>query len=125
MESTETFRPERPSGGDHRGTVDPVEQMRAVLGEIADARRETTGMKAHTQGIDRLHEAEVPGRDLGLDREIELAEPPVPAPVAKHWSDTGGHGHADDDNAGSFRRRLPATSWVSGRALDGNCDPDS
>lgn len=43
-------------GGDHRGTVDPVEQMRAVLGEIADARRETAGVKAHTQGVDRWFE---------------------------------------------------------------------
>ena len=60
-----------------------------------------------------FEEAEVTGRDVGLEREVELAEAPALAPVAQVIAD--GRGHVDMLRLIADAQGAPMTSEVIDR----------
>ena len=102
----------------HRGHVGVVERALAVDGRVAGGEQQVVALTQRDlellgQVQDHLaaglraaglDEADVPGRDAGVEREVELAAPPPLAPVAQQRADTerrreGDVGHGGDGSA--------------------------
>jgi len=79
-------------------------------------------------GAPGLDEAQVPRRDVGLDRQVKLADPAPPPPLAQQFADGTGarrpgqrHGrHLPDDSRPLASARLPPRSWsgITSRVID-------
>src|SRR2546430_4736004 len=59
----------------------------------------------------RLHEAEVPGRDFGVTREIELTEAPPLSPLAQQIADVRGGGSDAHTSTLTPQRVADAYGW--------------